>query len=134
MCTTTVCVCRMKRTVFVIPDEKYGGSWGTPQRAGIKDRFYASYDLGYGALTVAGASAAAESSRKLVDAIAPLIAAMRREGVQDTWFLDRLHNELRAGLDALSALKISDIAAADADRDINLKTLMDLKRLCRLPA
>ncbi len=133
MCTTTICVCRMKRTVFVIPDEKYGGSWGTPQRPGIKDRFYASYDLGYEALALAGASAAVERSRNLVGAIAPLISAMRKEGIQDTWFLDRLHHELRAGLDALTALKNSDIAASGTDRDINLKTLMDLKRLCRLP-
>jgi tRNA(Arg) A34 adenosine deaminase TadA len=134
MCTTTLCVCRMKRTVFVIPDKKYGGSWGTPQSPGIKDKFYGSYDLAYAAFAVAGASPSATKAKVIADTLAPLIDAMRTQGVQDTWFLDRLHDQIGAALEALVALKDTDITASGTDRDINVKTLMDLKRLCRLPA
>lgn len=134
MCTTTICVCRMKRTVFIVPDKKYGGSWGSPQKPGIKDAFYGSYDLAYGAFEAAGASRAAARAKSIVDAITPLIEAMRAQKVQDTWFLDRLHDQLAGALDALAVLKDADIAASGADRDVNARTLMDLKRLCRLPS
>jgi tRNA(Arg) A34 adenosine deaminase TadA len=133
MCTTTICVCRMKRTVFIIQDKKFGGSWGDAKSPGIKDHFYPSYDLSYGPFGVVGSSPIATKAGAILDTISPLIQAMRTQGLQDTWFLDRLHDQLGAALDALTTLKDSDVAATGGDKAINLRTLMDLKRLCRLP-
>lgn len=134
MCTTTICVCRMKRTVFLIPDKKYGGSWGTAASPGIKQKFYGSYDLAYGACDVVGGSRAAVMAKAIADRMGPLIDDMRAKGLQDTWFFDRLHEHLGDALDALVTLKEADIAAQGSDRPINVRTLSDLKRLCRLPA
>jgi hypothetical protein len=72
-------------------------------------------------------------AKAIAVAIMPAIEAMRTQGVQDTWFLDRLHDQLGLALAALTALTASDVATRGSDRDINTRTLLDLKRLCRLP-
>jgi hypothetical protein len=45
-----------------------------------------------------------------------------------------LHEQLASALDALATLKAADITAVGADKDVNVRTLLDLKRLCRLPS
>lgn len=134
MCTTTICVCRMKRTVFVIPDKKYGGSWGIPKDPGIKDKCYAGYDLAYGAFAPVGGSPIAHAAKALCGRVMPAIDAMRTQGVQDTWFLDRIHGEIGAARSALTSFKSNDVSVAGPATAINVRTLMDLKRLCRLPS
>ena len=45
MCATTILVCRVKRTVFLLQDHTYGGAWTI-----IKKTFYDKYNLTYGQL------------------------------------------------------------------------------------
>lgn len=46
-CTSALLVSRMKRIVYIIPDEKYGGSFNT-----LKDRYYKRDDVTYECLQV----------------------------------------------------------------------------------
>src|SRR6266478_8619606 len=50
MCATTILVCRVKRTVFLLQDTTYGGAWIT-----IKKTFYDRYNLTYGQLDLSNA-------------------------------------------------------------------------------
>src|SRR6516162_4229005 len=45
MCATTILVCRVKRTVFLLRDQTFGGAWTI-----IKEKFYDRFKLTYGQL------------------------------------------------------------------------------------
>jgi tRNA(Arg) A34 adenosine deaminase TadA len=50
MCATTILVCRVKRTVFLLRDTTYGGVW-----ISAKDQYYKKYNLTYGQLSLSDA-------------------------------------------------------------------------------
>src|SRR6516164_8278394 len=50
MCATTILVCRVKRTVFLLQDKTYGGVW-----VSAKVQYYKKYDLSYGQLNLSDA-------------------------------------------------------------------------------
>src|SRR5882757_8579662 len=64
MCATTILVCRVKRTVFLLQDTTFGGAW-----VSTKSQYYAKYQLTYGQLN-------------LSDVTSPFIARVR--GVHQT--------------------------------------------------
>jgi tRNA(Arg) A34 adenosine deaminase TadA len=130
MCAATLCVARMKRVVFLVPDEKYGQGWPL-----IKERFYPSYELNYGRLLVpTGVSPWLTRVHALRTSAFAKIEKMRADDVQDTWFLDRLFSDLDEAMHLLAATASSDFVSVGDDRKINERTLYDLKRLCRLPS
>lgn len=49
MCASSLLVCRMKRVVFLIPDQKYGGAWQV-----LKAKFYATDESQYSQLAIKG--------------------------------------------------------------------------------
>lgn len=133
MCTATLCVCRMKRIVFLINDKKYGGSYGTPATPGIKDSYYKSYDLRYEQLMISRSTPFLEEANMLHAELSAAIETMRGSGVQDTWFLDRVHPLLKKALDILIDTTMAKLTNVGIELDSVNKTLSDLKRICRLP-
>ncbi|HMF58031.1 MAG TPA: hypothetical protein VK619_16930 [Pyrinomonadaceae bacterium] len=141
MCTATLCVCRMKRNVYLVPDSVYGGSWdwrGEKERKGIKDKYYQKYDLEYGRLNfMANDGAIIQNAKRLYDDLLAKIGdsasaegSLRQKQVFDTLFFDHLSPELQAIFDYFKELQETDLITQGDNRIRNQKTLDGLKRLC----
>ena len=130
MCASTLCVARMKQVVFVIDDKKYGGGFLL-----VQQQFYKSYDLRYRQLGLTNSVSPLIDAAEIIRAdILTEVARLRAQGVQDIWFLDRLHANLAAALDLLVRTTETDLVTTADERVANAVTLSDLKRLCRLPS
>lgn len=123
MCATTLLVGRVKRVVYLIPDGKFGGSW----RA-IKDNFYRGYELAFEPLLPVAMGPLGARAALLHAELMGAIDEMRTAGIQDTWFLDRVHPLLSRALDALLVTR-----AEEVPDEVNQRLLTDLKLVCRLP-
>jgi hypothetical protein len=135
MCAATLCVCRMKRVVYVVPDMKYGGSWDGRFSGGkgLKDTYYAKYDLQYGQLDPAGRGTISRKAAFIYAALLTKIGVLRGAKVLDTLFFDDLHDELKAAFGHFWSISEGDLSAQGTDRDKNLRTLFDLRKLCNMP-
>lgn len=121
MCTATLCVARMKRTAYVIPDQKFGGSF--PSIHG----FYNMFDLAYDRCAIVGATAAAQAATAIVAKLELAVADMHAHGAHEISYLDSVHELLGEALQGLAALRDTDVQLENA------RTLGDLKRFCRIP-
>jgi tRNA(Arg) A34 adenosine deaminase TadA len=126
-CASALLVARMKRVSFIIKDEKYGGSWSL-----LKEKYYKSYELAYDQLNSRGDSPASQQAIILARKLNDSIVEQRANNIQDTWFLDNLHNLLSEALAVIDKLDIKALFEGES-REINGRTLADLKRLCKLP-
>ena len=130
MCATTILVCRVKRTVFLLQDHTYGGAWTI-----IKEKFYDKYKLTYGHLDLSYAkSALMQHAHKINGTIGRKVEALHEKNVIDTLFFDHLAEDLRSGFELLCGIIERDLATSGAARDANVRTLRDLKRLCNIPS
>ncbi len=130
MCATTILVCRVKRTVFLLQDHKFGGAWTT-----IKDRFYADNKLTYGQLDLSyDKSPLIRRAHEINRKMARKVAALHKKEVPDTLFFDHLTDELKAGFQYLCEVTDRDLRTKGAPRDANARTLRDLKRICNIPS
>lgn len=147
MCAATLCVARMKRIVYFVPDFTYGGSFdgrGLPSGAGIKDHYYARYELSYGQLSFANAADksgvttnASESYTGIVGKIGTdktTPSTLRSRGLYDTLFFDFLNQDLEAIRRFFATLSVSDLNTTGTERQINLYTLQKLQELVGLQA
>ena len=121
MCAATLCVSRMKRVVFAIPDRVFGGGFTL-----TRERFYPEYKLRYEALAL---TERIPSAQTLAAQLAERVEVLRADNVRDTWFLDRVHGLLAEGLARLDALTAGALRAPESKQ-----TLADLKRLCGVVA
>jgi tRNA(Arg) A34 adenosine deaminase TadA len=144
MCTATLCVCRMKRIVFLFKDDTYGGSFdwrGQPDHGGIKQRYYASYQLKYEEIDLAGETGGiADHAEKFYQTLVAKIGvhkgtpgSFRKSGMYDTLFFDYLHSELHALYQYFTCVPASALVTTGPARTKNLNTVAGLKKLCNLP-
>jgi len=137
MCAATLCVCRMKRVVYLIPDAKYGGSWdgrSMPGGKGLKEVYYNSYDLQYGQFAPNGsASAVSVKAKQFYDDLIRKIVGLRNRKVPDTQFFDFLHPDLGEICAYFLSVEEPDWITTGDDRQINALTLSGLKQRCNLP-
>jgi tRNA(Arg) A34 adenosine deaminase TadA len=130
MCATTILVCRVKRTVFLLQDHTYGGAWTI-----IKEKFYNKYKLTYDHLDLPHAkSPLVQRAHKINGTIAQKVKALHMMDVVDTLFFDHLTEDLQSGFQLLCCVSDGDLATSGAARDANARTLSDLKRLCNIPS
>jgi hypothetical protein len=131
----------MKRTVFVIPDGTYGGSWGASAATpGIKDRYYGRYELQYGVFNIAPDGPLTKRAREVMDLLsarigtlgAPADRSLRQQGVADTLFFDLMHDELADAFRRFCRVRRADLVTTGNDRDRNAHTLRDLERICNV--
>ncbi|HEX8072061.1 MAG TPA: hypothetical protein VF546_19080 [Pyrinomonadaceae bacterium] len=141
MCTATLCVCRMKRNVYLVTDYVYGGSWdwrSEPGRSGIKDKYYQKYDMEYGRLnfTTDDGTVIQNAKRLYGDLLAKIgdsasaEGSLRQKQIFDTLFFDHLRPELQTIFEYFKELKETDLITQGDDRARNQKTLGGLRQLC----
>jgi tRNA(Arg) A34 adenosine deaminase TadA len=130
MCATTILVCRVKRTVFLLQDHTFGGAWTT-----IKERFYDRFKLTYGQLDLSYAkSPLIRRAHEINKAMGQKVEALHKKNVVDTLFFDHLTEDLQAGFQFFCGIADGDLATRGAPHDANARTLRDLKRACNIPS
>ena len=97
MCATTILVCRVKRTVFLLQDTTYGGVW-----VSAKDQYYRKYNLKYGQLNLSDAgSPFITRVRELHQTMSKRSEGIRTNKVVDTLIFDHLVENLQTGFKML---------------------------------
>lgn len=130
MCATTILVCRVKRTVFLLRDHTFGGAWAI-----IKERFYDRFKLTYGQLDLSYAkSPLILCAHEINNAMGQKVEELHKDKVPDTLFFDHLTEDLRAGFRFLCGVTDRDLATKGASQNVNARTLRDLKRICNIPS
>jgi tRNA(Arg) A34 adenosine deaminase TadA len=129
MCATTILVCRVKRTVFVLQDQKFGGAWIT-----MKKQFYDQFDLTYGQLDLSAASSPfIQQAQQINNQISKKVEVFHKDKVIDTLIFDHLVEELRTAFEFFCGVAASDLVAQGVGNAANARTLRDLKRVCNIP-
>jgi tRNA(Arg) A34 adenosine deaminase TadA len=129
MCASSLLVCRMKRTVFLIPDQKFGGGWQI-----LKTKFYASDESQYLQLAISGkGSEFAEKVGALYSRMMTKVDELRKQNVRDTHFLDFCRDELNEAFQLLLNTKVADLSSVSAGESRNATTLAGLQRALNMP-
>jgi tRNA(Arg) A34 adenosine deaminase TadA len=124
MCATTILVCRVKRTVFLLKDTTYGGVW-----VSAKNQYYNKYNLTYGQLDLSSAdSSFVMRVRDLHQAMSKRVEEIRKDKVIDTLIFDHLVEDLAVAFKSLCQVSPDDLA-----NRTNRRTLDDLRRICNVP-
>ena len=129
MCASSLLVCRMKRVLFLIPDQKYGGAWQM-----LKSKFYAPDESQYLQLAIAGkGSQFADRVGELYSRMLTKIDELRKQNVRDTHFLDFLRDELGEAFQILLNTKGSDLSSVTGGDLRNARTLSGLQKTLNMP-
>ncbi|MHC1699236.1 MAG: hypothetical protein AB9919_14455 [Geobacteraceae bacterium] len=125
MCATTLLVCRMKRTTFVLRDGKYGGTWQL-----IKDKCYPKDEAIYGQLCiVTGISSVADRVAGMFMKLIAKTDMARTQGLRDTHLLDLCRDEAVEAFDMLRQIKSSDLVSVANGDMRNANTLTGLQKV-----
>jgi tRNA(Arg) A34 adenosine deaminase TadA len=129
MCATTILVCRVKRTVFLLQDTTFGGAW-----ISAKDQYYKKYHLSYGQLNLSNASSPfVLRVRDLHQAMARRVEGVRNQKVIDTLLFDHVIEDLQTGFKLFCRLTPDDLTTRRDHNARNRRTLDDLRRMCNVP-
>jgi len=129
MCATTILVCRVKRTVFLLKDTTYGGVW-----VSAKDQYYKKYNLRYGQLNLSDVSSPFISRvRDLHQDMSESVERARKDKVIDTLIFDHLIGDLQTGFKLFCRLTPDDLATRGDYNATNRRTLDDLRRMSNIP-
>jgi tRNA(Arg) A34 adenosine deaminase TadA len=130
MCATTLLVCRMRRTAYLVEDSKFKGAW-----AELKGKYFNSDAMELGEIKFE------PPSSKLIDGAADLLSKMRSKaaqlrqgGVRDILLFDHFAEESHAAALLLRDVGPGDLTTNGEDLKRNLKTLLDLKHIFRIPS
>ena len=130
MCATTILVCRVKRTVFLLQDTTYGGVW-----VSAKDQYYKKYNLKYGQLNLSDAgSSFILRVRDLHEVMSKNVERIRKDKVIDTLIFDHLIEDLQTAFKLFCQITPDDLATRGDHNKTNTRTLEDIKRMCNIPA
>src|SRR5436309_926115 len=128
MCATTILVCRVKRTVFLLQDTTYGGVW-----VSAKNEYYQKYHLTYGQLNISDASSPFITRvHELHQTMSKRVEDIRKEKVVDTLIFDHLIEQLQSGFKILCQAGPEELMTK-CDYNANRQTLHDLRRMCNIP-
>jgi tRNA(Arg) A34 adenosine deaminase TadA len=129
MCATTILVCRVKRTVFLLQDTTYGGVW-----VSAKNQYYQKNHLKYGQLNLSDAgSSFIMRVHELHQMMSKRVEVLRDDKVIDTLIFDRLIEDLQRGFKMLCRASPEDLATVGDHNARNRRTFDDLRRMCNIP-
>ena len=129
MCATTILVCRVKRTVFLLQDTTFGGVW-----VSAKNQYYKKYNLSYGQLNVSDAgSPFLAQVRDLHQTMSRRVEGVRNDKVIDTLIFDHLIEELQTGFKLFCQLTPDNLTTRGDHNTANTRTFDDLRRICNVP-
>jgi tRNA(Arg) A34 adenosine deaminase TadA len=130
MCATTILVCRVKRTVFLLQDTTYGGVW-----VSAKNQYYKKYNLTYGQLNVSDVTSPfILRVRDLYQKMSRRVKGVRKDKVIDTLIFDYLIEDLQTAFKLFCQLTPDDLATRGDHNTTNRRTFEDLRRMCNIPA
>src|SRR5260221_2058027 len=128
MCATTILVCRVKRTVFLLQDTTYGGVC-----VSAKNQYYHKCNLRYGQLNLSDASSPfVMRVRELHQTMSKRVEGIRNEKVVDTLIFDHLIEHLQTGFKMLCQAGHEELMTK-GDNATNRRTFDDLRRICNIP-
>jgi tRNA(Arg) A34 adenosine deaminase TadA len=129
MCATTILVCRVKRTVFLLQDTTYGGVW-----VSAKNQYYQKNHLKYGQLNLSDAgSSFIMRVHELHQMMSNRVEVLRDDKVIDTLIFDHLIEDLQRGFKMLCRASPEDLATVGDHNARNRRTFDDLRRMCNIP-
>ena len=129
MCATTILVCRVKRTVFLLQDTTFGGVW-----VSAKNQYYQKYHLIYGQLNISDASSPFITRvHELHQTMSKRVEGIRKEKVVDTLIFDHLIEHLQSGFKILCQAGPEELMTKGDYNATNRQTLDDLRRMCNIP-
>jgi tRNA(Arg) A34 adenosine deaminase TadA len=129
MCATTILVCRVKRTVFLLQDTTFGGAW-----VSVKNQFYNKNKLIYGQLNLSDAGSPFISRvRDVHQAMSRRVEDVRKDKVIDTLIFDHLIEDLHTGFKLLCQVIPDDLTSRGDHNTTNRRTLDDLKQMSNVP-
>ncbi len=129
MCATTILVCRVKRTVFLLQDTTFGGEW-----VSAKNQYYKKYNLSYGQLNLSDAgSPLLAQVRDLHQTMSRRVEGVRNDKVIDTLIFDHLIEELQTGFKLFCQLTPDNLTTRGDHNTANTRTFDDLRRICNVP-
>jgi tRNA(Arg) A34 adenosine deaminase TadA len=129
MCATTILVCRVKRTVFLLQDTTYGGVW-----ISAKNQYYQKNHLKYGQLNLSDAgSPFIMRVHELHQMMSNRVEGIRNDKVIDTLIFDHLIEDLQRGFKMLCRASPEDLATVGDHNARNRRTFDDLRRMCNIP-
>ena len=129
MCATTILVCRVKRTVFLLQDTTYGGVW-----ISAKNQYYQKNHLKYGQLNLSDAgSPFIMRVHELHQMMSKRVEGIRDDKVIDTLIFDHLIEDLQRGFKMLCRASPEDLATVGDHNARNRRTFDDLRRMCNIP-
>jgi tRNA(Arg) A34 adenosine deaminase TadA len=129
MCATTILVCRVKRTVFLLQDTTFGGAW-----VSTKNQFYKKYNLTYGQLNLSDASSPfIVRVRDLHQTMSRRVEGIRNDKVIDTLIFDHLIEDLQTGFKLFCQVTPDDLTTRGNHNATNRRTFDDLRRMCNVP-
>src|SRR5215510_580691 len=129
MCATTILVCRVKRTVFLLQDTTYGGVW-----ISAKNQYYQKNHLKYGQLNLSDAgSPFVMRVHELHQMMSKRVEGIRDDKVIDTLIFDHLIEDLQAAFKLFCQVTHDDLATNGDHNATNRRTLDDLRGMCNIP-
>jgi tRNA(Arg) A34 adenosine deaminase TadA len=129
MCATTILVCRVKRTVFLLQDTTYGGVW-----ISAKNQYYQKNHLKYGQLNLSDAgSPFFMRVHELHQMMSKRVEGIRDDKVIDTLIFDHLIEDLQAAFKLFCQVTHDDLATNGDHNATNRRTLDDLRGMCNIP-
>jgi tRNA(Arg) A34 adenosine deaminase TadA len=129
MCATTILVCRVKRTVFLLQDTTFGGEW-----VNAKNQYYKKYNLSYGQLNLSDVSSPLLARvRDLHQTMSRRVEGVRNGKVIDTLIFDHLMEELQTAFKLFCQLTTDDLTTRGDHNATNKRTFDDLRRMCNVP-
>ena len=129
MCATTILVCRVKRTVFLLQDTTYGGVW-----VSAKNQYYQKNHLKYGQLNLSDAgSPFIMRVHELHQMMSKRVEVLRDDKVIDTLIFDHLIEDLQRGFKMLCRASPEDLTTVGDHNARNRRTFDDLRRMCNIP-
>lgn len=133
-CAVTLLVCYMKRIAYLFDDKKFDGVYEKMRdyfrnRESVKEPLSlvapAADDPGAsGSPLIAGA--------KLITDLRAKVKTLEESGVQLVMTLDSQHETLAKAAELFAAIKPDHLVTTGLERDKNLRTLSDIKRLCNI--
>ena len=130
MCATTILVCRVKRTVFLLQDMTYGGVW-----VSAKNQYYKRYNLTYGQLNLSDAgSPFIMRVHELHQTMCTRVEGIRDDKVIDTLIFDHLIEDLQTGFKMLCQASPEDLTTEGDHNATNRRTFDELRRMCNVPS
>ncbi|MCY2964988.1 MAG: hypothetical protein NT069_15355 [Planctomycetota bacterium] len=130
MCATTLLVCYMKRIAFLFDDQKFATVYDD-MRQYFKNRDSVKEPLS----TVAPAGGVAtplQDAATLIQSFRDRVHALETAGTPLVFTLDSQFDELAKATRLLMQIRPEHLTTTDGERDRNLRTLEDVRRLCNL--